>query len=200
MLRAATPLQPTATIPFNPLAGLYPWAFSPRTCSGSLHKPTDFGPGDPRLPTRPFAQEDVDPRVKPRRGKFSAKRSAHRLLQIAVELVEELVGRQPRVVGADQQREVAGHVAALDRLDADLFQHFGEFHQFGRLVERAAVLEPAGPGEDRGDRVGRGLLALLVLAVVAGCTPARRPSPRPSFRWGGSSPRDPSAAPPTPPP
>ena len=38
----------------------------------------------------------------------------------------------------------------------------------GRAVELAAVGEAARPGEDRGDRVGRGLLALLVLAVVAG--------------------------------
>jgi hypothetical protein len=30
------------------------------------------------------------------------------------------------------------------------------------------MCEAAGPGEDRGDGVGRGLLALLVLAVVAG--------------------------------
>ena len=34
-------------------------------------------------------------------------------------------------------------------------------------VELGAVREPARPGEDRGDGVGRGLLALLVLAVVA---------------------------------
>ena len=35
------------------------------------------------------------------------------------------------------------------------------------VVELGAVREAARPGEDRGDRVGRGLLALLVLAVVA---------------------------------
>src|SRR5581483_10746570 len=44
----------------------------------------------------------------------------------------------------------------------------------GRAVEGAAELEPAGPGKDRGDRVGRGLLALLVLAVVAGDGAVRR--------------------------
>ena len=38
----------------------------------------------------------------------------------------------------------------------------------GRVVHPAAGGEAAGPGEDRGDRVGRGRLALLVLAEVAG--------------------------------
>jgi hypothetical protein len=56
----------------------------------------------------------------------------------------------------------------FDRLHADLLQRVGECHQrVGVVVELGAVLEPAGPGEDRGDGVGRGLLALLVLAVVA---------------------------------
>ena len=40
-------------------------------------------------------------------------------------------------------------------------------HDVRRVVELAAVVEAARPGEDRGDRVGRGRLALLVLAVVA---------------------------------
>ncbi len=91
----------------------------------------------------------------------------HRLLEVLVELVEELRGGQPLLVGADQQRQVLGHVAGFDRVDADLLQRLGELLHVGRAVELAAVLEAAGPGEDRGDRVGRGLLALLVLAVVA---------------------------------
>jgi hypothetical protein len=40
--------------------------------------------------------------------------------------------------------------------------------ELGVAVQLGAVGEAAGPGEDRGDRVGRGFLALLVLAVVAG--------------------------------
>src|SRR5258708_40350132 len=87
---------------------------------------------------------------------------AHCLLQVAVELVEELVGRQPRMVGADENGKIAGHIARLDRLDADLLQRLGEFHYIGRVVEGAAILEASGPGEDRGDRVGRGLLPLLM--------------------------------------
>jgi hypothetical protein len=52
--------------------------------------------------------------------------------------------------------------------DADLFQRFGEAGHIGRVVELAAITRPLRPGEDRGDRVGRGRLALLVLAIVAG--------------------------------
>jgi hypothetical protein len=48
------------------------------------------------------------------------------------------------------------------------FQRLGEIGELGIVVELGAVGEAAGPGEDRGDRVGRGFLALLVLAVVAG--------------------------------
>ena len=50
----------------------------------------------------------------------------------------------------------------------DLLERLGEAGHLGRAVELAAVLEAAGPGEDRRDRVGRGRLALLVLAEVPG--------------------------------
>ena len=43
----------------------------------------------------------------------------------------------------------------------------GELGEFGVVVELGAVGEATRPGEDRGDRVGRGRLALLVGAVVA---------------------------------
>ena len=72
------------------------------------------------------------------------------------------------LIAADQQREVLGHLSALDRLDADPLERLGELGDLGRLVHPTAGGERAGPGEDRGDRIGRGRLALLVLAVVAG--------------------------------
>ena len=68
---------------------------------------------------------------------------------------------------ADQQGQVLGHVAGLDGVDAHLLQRGRELGERGVVVELGAMGEPARPGEDRGDRVGRGLLALLVLAVVA---------------------------------
>src|SRR3546814_2812961 len=45
---------------------------------------------------------------------------------------------------------------------------------FRRPVEVAVIFETARPGEDRGNRVGRGRLALLVHAVVAGDGAVRR--------------------------
>ena len=42
----------------------------------------------------------------------------HRLLQVLVDLVEEAGGREPLLVGADQEREVLGHEAGLDGVDA----------------------------------------------------------------------------------
>src|SRR5690606_17670395 len=88
--------------------------------------------------------------------------------------LEELLGRHPRLVGADQQREILGHLAALDRVDADLLERFGKANDVRRVVEPAAVDEATGPGEDAGDRVGAGRLALLVLAIVARDRAVRR--------------------------
>ena len=98
-----------------------------------------------------------------------AERRRHRpLVRFSATLSRKPVGGQPALVGADQEREVLGHVAGFDGVDADLLQRLGELRELGVVVELGAVGEAAGPGEDRGDRVGRGLLALLVLAVVAG--------------------------------
>src|ERR1700751_4641393 len=91
----------------------------------------------------------------------------HRLLQIVVDLVEEAGGREPLLLGADEEREVFRHKAGLDRVDAYLLQGGRELGERRVVVELGAVGKPARPGEDRGDRVGRGLLALLMLAVVA---------------------------------
>src|SRR5438552_18867023 len=54
----------------------------------------------------------------------------------------------------------------LDGLDADLFQGFGKADDIGGVIEAAAIAQPARPGKDRGDWVGRGFLTLLVLTVV----------------------------------
>src|SRR5690606_30957400 len=40
--------------------------------------------------------------------------------------------------------------------------------QFGIIVELCAMCQTTGPSEDRSDRVGRGFLALLMLAIVTG--------------------------------
>ena len=50
----------------------------------------------------------------------------HRALQVFVDLVEEAFGRQPLLVGADEECEIFRHVPSLDRVDADFFQRRGE--------------------------------------------------------------------------
>ena len=80
---------------------------------------------------------------------------------------KERFGRQPALFGADQQREVLGHLAALDGVRAHLLQRAREAVERRVRVELGAMSKTARPREDRRDRVGGGGLALLVLAVVA---------------------------------
>src|SRR5690606_15389478 len=100
--------------------------------------------------------------------------SAHFRLEILHDRLEELFGRHPRLIGADQQREILGHLAAFYRVDAHLFERFGKADDIGCVVETAAIDQAARPREDRCDRVGRSGLALLVLAIVAGDGSVRR--------------------------
>lgn len=73
------------------------------------------------------------------------------------------------VLLAARNRQILGHDAlAVDDVDAGFLEALGEFDDFGGAVELAALGEAAGPGEDGGDGVGGGRVALLVLAVVAG--------------------------------
>ena len=129
-------------------------------------------------PERRVAEQSVSPSTTSQRarrrfsdgllqGSPKGLRYAIAFLRFSSSLSRNWRGRQPVLVRADQQREVLGHVAGFDRVDADLLQRLGELLHLRRAVELAAVREAARPGEDRGDRVGRGLLALLVLAVVA---------------------------------
>ncbi|EEY04764.1 NADP-dependent isocitrate dehydrogenase [Brucella melitensis bv. 3 str. Ether] len=89
-------------------------------------------------------------------------------MKIFVDLVEEAGGREPRLIRADEERQILGHEAAFNGVHADLFQRFGELLQIGIVVELGAMRQTAGPCEDRSDGVGRGFLALLMLAIVAG--------------------------------
>ena len=66
----------------------------------------------------------------------------HLLLEVLVDLVEEAFGRQPFLVGADEKRQILGHEAGLDRLDADFFQRVGEF---GEPLVRSSLARCARP-------------------------------------------------------
>src|SRR5260370_21172579 len=92
-------------------------------------------------------------------------RSRHRLLQVLIDLVEETGSGEPFLIGAHEQREVLGHKARLDGADRDFLQGRSEFRELGVVVELGAMCEPARPGEDRGDRIGGGLLPPLVLRI-----------------------------------
>ena len=92
----------------------------------------------------------------------------HDPLELFVKLVEELRGGQPALIGGHQQRQVLGHEALLDRAHAHRLKRLGEVHHLRRVVELTAVEQATGPGVDRCNRVGRGLLTLLVQAVVTG--------------------------------
>jgi len=69
---------------------------------------------------------------------------------------------------SDAESEVLSHDSALDGVDASALELLAEVSELLVFVELCAVGETASPGEDGGDRVGGGGLALLVLAEVAG--------------------------------
>lgn len=71
------------------------------------------------------------------------------------------------VLAVIDQGEILGHLAALDSVEARLLERVGKVDQFVVLVELATECEPARPCVDGSDRVGRGLVTLLVLTVVA---------------------------------
>ena len=79
--------------------------------------------------------------------------SDDRLAEILVDRREELLGRLPRLLGADEDCEIFCHLAALDRLDAHSLERLGELRHRRRIVHSSARQQPAGPGEDRGDRI-----------------------------------------------
>ena len=74
-----------------------------------------------------------------------------RLVQVFVNLFEKAHGGQPPLIRADKQRQIFGHITALDRFDDHPFQRFGKAQQGGIAVQFGAMLEPAGPSVDRGD-------------------------------------------------
>src|ERR1700735_3112146 len=71
----------------------------------------------------------------------------HRFGEVFRDLVEEARGREPALIGADQQCEVLGHEAGLDGVDADLFQGQCELRQRLVVVELGAMRQAARPGK-----------------------------------------------------
>jgi hypothetical protein len=82
------------------------------------------------------------------------------------------IGSDPVFTGhlgtVHSQGKILGHDSVyIDRLGAALFELSGELCQLGGVVELGSEGETSGPGKDRSDRVGRGLVALLELSVVS---------------------------------
>src|ERR1700754_2628211 len=118
-------------------------------------------------PPAPQRKEPPSAAGRAGRGCAAGPLLLHRRLEVLVDRGEELLRGLERLLGTDEQRQVLRHSAALDRLDADALQRLRELGDGRRAVHTAARAEAARPREDRRDRVGRGRVALLVLAVVA---------------------------------
>lgn len=73
-----------------------------------------------------------------------------------------------RNVGVDAKSEILGHLSGLNDLNAGGLEGGAEVCELLVVVELGTVGETARPGEDGGDGVGGGLLALLMHAEVAG--------------------------------
>src|SRR5690242_9372643 len=88
-------------------------------------------------------------------SEFATGELCHRFLEVLVHLVEEAFGREPFLVGADEQRQILGHETAFDRIDAYFLKRVRELVERRIVVELGAMGEPARPREDRSDRIGR---------------------------------------------
>src|SRR3546814_7542587 len=118
---------------------------SPPSCSCSSSQPsvdllgTHFASACPA--TSISAAMIAAPPPSPR---SSASCSAECLLKILVEFAKKLLRCQPRRIGTDQQRQILGHVAGLDGVDADALEGARESCDLGRVVELGTVFEAAG--------------------------------------------------------
>ena len=76
------------------------------------------------------------------------------MLQAPVKGGQELIGGEPALARAHQQRQILGHLTRFHRFDAHRFKRVSKSGQRAVIVELGAVGQTAGPGKNRGDRVG----------------------------------------------
>ena len=67
----------------------------------------------------------------------------------------------------DAKSEVLSHVSIFNRLDDNGLKGSREVGELDVVVKFGPLSKTTSPGEDRSDRVGRCLFALLVLTVMA---------------------------------
>ena len=132
--------------------------------AGWSRPPTSARAGSPGVPC---ARSAPWRHVRPRAG-HALGPSGHLGLEALVERVEELLGGQPRLVL--QMRMARSFVIWPDSTVSTQTSSsvLANAVTSGVPSSLPRWARPPGPGEDRRDRVGRGLLAPLVLAVVAG--------------------------------
>lgn len=103
-------------------------------------------------------------------GNFLQTLGTEVLLEPALDGLHELGRGDPglALLLATSERKILGHdLVVVHRVDDGLLERFGPCDQLGRVVELAALDQAAGPREDAGDGVRRGLATLLMLAVVS---------------------------------
>jgi len=66
--------------------------------------------------------------------------SGEGLVEVLVDFLQHALGCVPALIRPDQQREIFGHVAGLDRFYHHAFQRFGEFQEFCIIIQLGAVL------------------------------------------------------------
>ena len=86
--------------------------------------------------------------------------SLHVLASSDIVLTASLSASKSKILGHD--------IVNIDGIDTGLLKSLSEGNNVWGLVELSTLDESAGPGKDGGDWVGRGLVALLVLTIVAG--------------------------------
>ena len=181
--RSVPAVRDAVTAAFRGRGWSDPTVFEVTPSAGAHRDPPDADAPQrrPGIMITPFRRPDTSARSSGSRSSSPAGRGGGRGGQPAIRLARpsSSAPRNSSVLrwgwsGRHEQGEVLGHLTVLDGLDADLLERLGEPGHLGGAVELAAVLEPAGPRVDRRDRVGRGRLALLVLAEVPGHRAVRR--------------------------
>lgn len=92
------------------------------------------------------------------------------VLQAALNSVEVLIGGGIVRAGglATSEGKILSHnTININGVDTGLLEALGKGNDVGGVVELATLDETTGPGKDGGNGVGRGLVALLMLTVVA---------------------------------
>src|SRR5882762_11853861 len=84
---------------------------------------------------------------------------SHLLLQVCIDGIQKFFRIQVMLtmlylITVHAYCKVLGHLAALDRLDADGFQRIGKPDQRLIAIQLPAEGQAPGPRKDRGDRVG----------------------------------------------